>query len=192
MKFYNRTIETKLNVLSPMSVSIPVSGAPISVPIPVSGCCPCNCVSGDCLNLDCACFRFGRYCEGRCANPSCRNNEANSVERLRVIEKLLLQNPMTFTAEDTLNQEEFASICNFAMLTTSVDDTPFKAEHRETAVSKSLSDKVVMQAIRTVMSAPNEDLKSAIPETFEERTENSVAKEFENVLQTIIDHVSKQ
>lgn len=114
------------------------------------------------------------------------------MERLRAIEKLLLQNPMTFTAEDTLNQEEFASICNFAMLTTSVDDTPFKAEHRETTVSRSLSDKVIKQAIRTVMSAANEDLKSATPDNFEEKTENSVAKEFGNVLQTIMDYVSKQ
>jgi hypothetical protein len=96
---------------------------------------------------------------------------------------------MAFTAEDTLTQAECASICNFAMLTSSVDSEPFRAEPRETPLSKLLTPSVIRQAVKTVMSAANEDLATSTPETFEERTENSVAQEFENVLQTIVSHL---
>lgn len=149
----------------------------------------CSCTSGDCLTLECSCFKHGKFCEHNCQNKDCRNNEQNAVERLAVIEKILLQNPMAFTAEDTLNQEECASICNFAMLTKSVDHEPFRPEHRETPLSKCLTPQVIRQAVKTVMSAANEDLKRVTPETFEEKTENSVAQEFANVLQTIVSHV---
>ena len=148
----------------------------------------CNC-TGDCLSLECACFKHGKFCDGNCHNENCRNNEEHAMERLAIMEKILLQNPMAFTAEDTLNQEECASICNFAMLTTSVDHEPFQPKHRETPLSKCLTQLVIKQAVKTVMSAANEDLKTATPETFEEKTENSFAQEFANVLQTIVSHV---
>jgi hypothetical protein len=127
-----------------------------------------------------------------CACPDCANNEAHAADRLVAIENILLQNSMAFTAEDTLTQEECASICNFAMLTSSVDSEPFRAEPRESPLSKVLTPSVIRQAVKTVMSAANEDLKTATPETFEERTENSVAREFENVLGTIVRHITKQ
>jgi hypothetical protein len=98
---------------------------------------------------------------------------------------------MAFTAEDTLSQDECAAICNFAMLTSSIDSEPFKAEPRESALSQLLTPTVIRQAIKTVMSAANEDLEAATPETFDERTENNIAREFENVMRTITSHLKE-
>ncbi|OHT16317.1 hypothetical protein TRFO_41889 [Tritrichomonas foetus] len=148
----------------------------------------CNCDS-DCLHLNCPCFRRGRYCDSTCKCPNCKNNETHAAERLEAIEQILTKDPMAFTAEETLNQEECASICNFAMLTSSVDAEPFKVTPRDSPLSRLLHSDVINQAIRTVMSAANDDLKSATSENFEEHAENSVSKEFENVLQTIVNHV---
>ena len=148
----------------------------------------CNCES-DCLNLKCPCFRRGRYCDHSCNCKKCKNNEEHAEERLEAIEKILSSDPMAFTAEETLNQEECASICNFAMLTSSVDAEPFKVVQRDSPLSRLLTPDVINQAIRTVMSAANDDLKSATSENFEEHAENSVSKEFENVLITIVNHV---
>lgn len=147
----------------------------------------CHCES-DCLNLNCPCFRRGRYCDPNCKCPKCKNNEEHARERLEAIEQILSKDPMAFTAEETLNQEECASICNFAMLTSSVDAQPFQVTPRESCLSKLLTSEVINQAIRTVMSAANDDLKSATSENFEEHAENSVSKEFENVLQAIVTH----
>jgi hypothetical protein len=131
-------------------------------------------------------------CEpGLCGCPNCANNEEHAAERLTAIETILLQDALAFTAEDTLTQEECASICNFAMLTSSVDSEPFRAEPRESALSKILTPGVIRQAVKTVMSAANEDLRTATHDTFEEHTENSVAREFENVLNTIVSHINK-
>jgi hypothetical protein len=131
-------------------------------------------------------------CEpGSCTCPNCANNEEHAAERLSVIENILLQNALAFTAEDTLTQEECASICNFAMLTSSVDSEPFRAEPRESAMSRILTPNVIKQAVKTVMSAANENLKTATHDTFEENTENSVAREFENVLNTIVSHIKE-
>jgi hypothetical protein len=77
------------------------------------------------------------------------------------------------------------------MLTSSVDSEPFRAEPRDSALSRILTPSVIRQAVKTVMSAANEDLKTATTETFEEHTENSVAREFENVLNTIVSHVKE-
>lgn len=148
----------------------------------------CNCES-NCLSLNCPCFRRGRYCDHTCNCKTCKNNEEHAEERLEAIEQILSRDPMAFTAEETLNQEECASICNFAMLTSSVDAEPFKVVQRESPLSRLLTPDVINQAIRTVMSAANDDLKSATSENFEEHAENSVSKEFENVLTTIVNHV---
>lgn len=148
----------------------------------------CNCES-NCLTLNCPCFRRGRYCDHTCNCKKCKNNEEHAEERLEAIEQILSRDPMAFTAEETLNQEECASICNFAMLTSSVDAEPFKVVQRESPLSRLLTPDVINQAIRTVMSAANDDLKSATSENFEEHAENSVSKEFENVLITIVNHV---
>lgn len=148
----------------------------------------CNCES-NCLTLNCPCFRRGRYCDHSCNCKKCKNNEEHAEERLEAIEQILSRDPMAFTAEETLNQEECASICNFAMLTSSVDAEPFKVVQRESPLSRLLTPDVINQAIRTVMSAANDDLKSATLENFEEHAENSVSKEFENVLITIVNHV---
>jgi hypothetical protein len=131
-------------------------------------------------------------CEsGSCQCPHCANNEDHAAERLAAIETILLQNSMAFTTEDTLSQEECASICNFAMLTSSVDSEPFKAEPRESPLARILTPSVIRQAVKTVMSAANEVLKTATPENFDEHTENSVAREFQNVLSTIVSHVKE-
>jgi hypothetical protein len=121
----------------------------------------------------------------------CANNEGHASDRVVAIEHLLLANPMAFTAEDTLDQEECAAICNFAMLTTSVDQEPFRVEPRETSLSKLLTPVVIRQAVKTVMSAANEELKGDAAQSFDERTENCVAQEFDNVLQTILAHVKQ-
>ena len=158
---------------------------PAAVKEEETGICHCD---SDCLTLDCPCFRRGRYCDSNCQCPKCKNNEQHARERLEAIEQILSKDPMAFTAEETLNQEECASICNFAMLTSSVDAQPFQVTPRDSNLSRLLTPEVINQAIRTVMSAANDDLKSATSENFEERAENSVSKEFENVLQTIVNH----
>jgi hypothetical protein len=92
----------------------------------------------------------------------------HASERLVEIEQLLLASPMAFTAEDTLDQEECAAICIFAMLTTSVDQEPFHVEPRETPLSRPLTPVVICQAVKTVMSAPNEELRGDAPDSFDE------------------------
>ena len=104
------------------------------------------------------------------------------------MEELLSANPMAFTADDTLNQDECAAIFNFAMLTSSVDSEKFKAKPRDPSVSRLLTPQIVHLAIQTVMSSVNEDLENTIKGNFEEKTENSIASEFNNVLNTLIQH----
>jgi hypothetical protein len=96
---------------------------------------------------------------------------------------------MAFTAVDTLTPAECASIRNCAILTGSADGEVFHAEPRETPLSRLLKPSVITQAVKTVMSAANEELATATPDNFEERTENGVAQEFQNVLQTIATHL---
>jgi hypothetical protein len=150
----------------------------------------CACSGGNCLTLECQCFLRGRMCNPAiCPCPDCKNNEEHTAERLTAIERILLQNSMAFTAEGTLTQEECASICNFAILTTSVNSEPFRVKPRETALSRILIPPVIKQAVKTIMSAANEELKVPTTGDFEERTENSVAGEFENVLSTLMSHI---
>jgi hypothetical protein len=75
------------------------------------------------------------------------------------------------------------------MLTSSIDSEPFQAQPRETPLSRLLTPSVIRQAVKTVMSAANEDLATATPDNFEERAENSIAREFEDVLKTIVSHL---
>ena len=96
---------------------------------------------------------------------------------------------MAFTGEETITNEERSAIYNFAMLTSSVDSEEIQVKTRETTLSRLLTQEVLNQSIRTIMSAANEDLKTATPETFEERAENSVSTEFENVLQIIASRI---
>jgi hypothetical protein len=126
-----------------------------------------------------------------CSCADCQNNEAHAAERLAAIERTLLQNPMAFTAEGTLTRDECAAIGNFVIVMSSVDNEPFRVEPRETALSRVMIPSVIKQAVKTVMSAANEELKTPNTENFEERTENSIAREFENVLKTILRHVTK-
>lgn len=91
---------------------------------------------------------------------------------------------MAFTTEDTLTSEEYSSISNFAMLTSSVDSEEFSVEQRETKLSKVLTQQVVKQAILTIISAGNEVVVNQ--ENLEEKVENQVNLEFENILKTIL------
>lgn len=103
---------------------------------------------------------------------------------------ILAKDSKAFTSNDTIDPEEYASSSNFAMLM-SVDATPFEVEPRdpqENQIAKVLSKKVVVQAVRTVMSAACENPQGSTPEAFEEMAENSVAKEFQEVLNTILTH----
>ncbi|KAH0788515.1 CRC domain-containing protein TSO1-like isoform X1 [Histomonas meleagridis] len=149
----------------------------------------CSCTTGNCLTLDCPSFKRGKYCDSSCTCQGCKNRAEFESERLAVIEKILVQNPLAFTGQDTLNQEEFDSIFNFAMLNASVDSEPFHSEPRETKLSKLLTTDVINQAIKTVMCAANDDIQNSTEENFEEHAENSVSKEFANVLQTIVNHL---
>ena len=127
----------------------------------------------------------------RYRGTACKNCQAHEAERLDVMVDILTKDPTAFTANDMIDPEEYVSISKFAMLTTSVDATPFEVEPRDqqqNPVAKLLSKKVVVQAVRTVMSAACENLKGSTPDTFEEMAENSVAKEFEVVLDTIVTH----
>ena len=150
----------------------------------------CNC-TGECLSLTCPCFKRGRFCGPSCECSACKNCQAHEGERLDVMVDILTKDPTAFTANDMIDPEEYVSISQFARLTTSVDATPFGVEPRDqqqNPVAKLLSKKVVVQAVRTVMSAACENLKGSTPDTFEEMAENSVAKEFEVVLDTIVTH----
>lgn len=148
----------------------------------------CGCTSGNCLTLDCNCFKHGRFCK-ECHNPNCENNEEHSEKRIAAMEEFLSSNPMAFTGEDTLNQDECAAIFNFAMLTASVDVEKFQAKPRDPSISRLLNPKIVHQAIQTVMSSVNEDLAQTDKGNFEEKTENNIASEFNNVLNTLIQHL---
>jgi ribosomal protein S20 len=75
------------------------------------------------------------------------------------------------------------------MLTNSIDSEPFRVEPRESTLSRRLTPSVIKQAVKTVMSAVNESVKTGNSEIFEEHIENSVAKEFESVLKTIVKHM---
>lgn len=143
----------------------------------------CNC-NGNCLTLNCPCFKQGCYCSKNCKCKGCKNCEECSRERINAIEQILAQNPMAFTTEDTLTPEEFSSISNFAMLTSSVDSEEFSIEPRETKLSKVLTQQVVKQAILTIISAGNES--DVNQENLEEKVENQVNLEFEIILNTIL------
>ena len=145
--------------------------------------CKCNCKDGNCLDMTCECFQKGKYCDCDC--PNCKNNEKFSDERLLAIEQILLQDPLAFTMKDTLNQDEHDSIFDFAMLTSSIDSENFSVERRDTRLSKLLTSEVIDQAIRTVMSAASNAIATE-SEHFDEKAENSVSKEFENVLEKIV------
>jgi hypothetical protein len=125
-------------------------------------------------------------CEGKsCGCHNCSNTSDHAGERLLAIESILLHDAMVFTGEDTLTQEECLSICHFAMLATSVDSQPFSIQPRENALTKVFGPCVITQALKTVMSAADEELKKATRDTFDECTENSIARGFQHVLNTI-------
>ena len=148
----------------------------------------CDCRDGNCCSGTCPCFHKGSTCSKcRCAN--CQNNSLSNPIRLAAIENIILRDPMAFTGEETITNEERSAIYNFAMLTSSVDSEEIQVKTRETTLSRLLTQEVLNQSIRTIMSAANEDLKTATPETFEERAENSVSTEFENVLQIIASRI---
>ncbi|KAH0785196.1 tesmin/TSO1-like CXC domain-containing protein [Histomonas meleagridis] len=150
----------------------------------------CNCTGGNCLMLGCPCFKRGGLCGKDCKCTSCRNCEQYAVERMACIEQILSQTPGVFTTEESLTQEEYSSICNFAMLNSSVDSEQFQIEPRETKLSKVLVPEVINQAIRTIVSAGNEGQSNNADAEFEEKAENQIIQEFENVLQTILSHTS--
>lgn len=151
--------------------------------------CRCSCRDGNCLTTNCACFLKGKFCDCDCAN--CKNNEKFSEERLAAIEQILLQNPMAFTTKESLDQDEHDSIFDFAMLTSSIDSENFHVERRNTRLSKLLTGEVIDQAIRTVMSAASNATRSD-GGNFDEKAENSVSEEFENVLEKIASLLSPE
>lgn len=148
----------------------------------------CNCTEGNCCSLTCPCFHKGCICS-RCQCQKCQNNSLSNPIRLAEIEKAAIIDPLAFTAEDTITQDEKAAMRSFAMLTSSVDDEEIQVKIRENTLSRLLIPEVLNQSIRTIISAANEDLKKADPETIQEKAENSVASEFENVLRIIADRI---
>lgn len=150
----------------------------------------CGCKDGDCRSLSCPCFKKGAMCGPDCQCPKCANKREFQQDRLEQIENILLADPMSFTTEDTLTQEERSAILNFAMLTNSVDSEDIIVKPKVTSLTRLLSPQVLNLSIRTIMSAANEDLKKSPPSLVEERAENSVSSEFENVLTIILQRIN--
>lgn len=151
----------------------------------------CNC-EGNCLSTTCPCFLHSKYCCDGCKCQKCRNKKEYEQERVASFEQHLLENPLAFTSDDSINQEEYTAISNFAMLTNSVDTEPFTLEKEEKPLAYVLTPKVLELSIATILSAANESLKTAKdPNTFEEAVENSVAAEFQDILQQIQNRLEK-
>lgn len=151
--------------------------------------CHCN---GNCLNEQCPFFMKGKYCNKNCKCPNCRNKPEFEAERSAAFIQILFKNPLAFTPEEPLTQDELTAISNFAMLTKSVNKDPFKLEPQETPLSKVISPKVLELSVVTIISAANEILDtSKNQKTFEEDVENSVASEFNNILKQIQDRINQ-
>ena len=146
-------------------------------------CCSCE---GNCLCKECKCFMQGKYCGPDCKCPNCHNKPEFEAERVEVIRKILEENPLAFTPDDSLNQDEFTGITNFAMLTNSVNTEPFNLQKQEKLISKFLIPRVLELSVVTILSAANEALdKSKDPKSFEEEVENSIASEFQDILKQV-------
>ena len=151
--------------------------------------CHCN---GNCLNDKCPFFMRGQYCNPDCKCSDCQNKPEFESERSSAFVKILSNNPLAFTPEEPLTQDELTAIYNFAMLTKSVNTEPFKLQADVKPISKVITPSVLELSIVTIISAANEVLdNSKDPKTFEEQVENSVASEFENILQQIQNRVKQ-
>lgn len=151
----------------------------------------CNC-EGDCLSTSCPCFLHSRHCNSNCKCHNCKNKPENETERAAAFESYLLDNPLAFTSDDSINQDEYTAISNFAMLTNSVDTEQFALEKEEKPLSKVLSPQVLELSIKTILSAANEYIENAEESsTFEEGVENSVASEFLNILRQVQNRLEK-
>ncbi|EAY00253.1 hypothetical protein TVAG_449890 [Trichomonas vaginalis G3] len=154
------------------------------------GCCCCN---GNCLSLDCPCFKRGGICGPNCKCQNCKNKSGWDTERLNAIENMLSQNTVAFTSTDQLYPEEYNLISNFAMLSSSIDSEQFHSKQRDIPISRLLTQEVTQQAIKTVISAAHRQYnKQPAAENIEELLENCVSSEFENVLKAILSAVQQQ
>lgn len=151
-----------------------------------------HCTCGDnCLNEKCPFFMRGQYCNSDCKCPNCRNKPEFENERLEAFTAILNQNPLIFTPEDQLTQDEFTAISNFAMLIKSVDTDPFKLKEQEKLKSTIIS-RVLELSIATIISAANQALTNTKdPTKFEEEVENAVALEFKYITESIKDRITQ-
>ena len=147
----------------------------------------CEC-GGNCLNEKCPFFMHGKYCSPNCKCKDCHNKPEFESERTNAFVEMLSKNPLAFTPEEPLSQDELTAIYNFAMLTKSVDTEPFKLQPDPKQISKVISPNVMELSVVTILSAANEILETnKDPKAFEEQVENAVASEFNNILEQI-DH----
>ena len=152
----------------------------------------CEC-KGNCLNVSCPFFKVGKYCPDGCKCPNCRNKPQYENERRDAYLKILTENPMALTSEDSITQSDYISISSFAMLTQSVNSEPFKLKKEEKTLSKVMIPKVLELSVVTILSAANETLDSSkSPKSFEEDAENAVALEFQNILKKIESVIDEQ
>ena len=87
--------------------------------------------------------------------------------------------------------QKFEQICNFVMLTSSIDSEPFSVQPQTSKISKFVKPTIIKQAMVTVLSSPNELLRSNNPKSFEENVENTIASEFLDVIEKIQEYISK-
>ncbi|EAX96753.1 hypothetical protein TVAG_288530 [Trichomonas vaginalis G3] len=149
--------------------------------------CGCSCCNGNCLLLDCPCFKRGGVCGPNCKCQNCKNKSGWDEERLAVIENVLSQKSVAFTSTDQLNPDEYNLISNFAMLSSSIDSEQFHSKQRDLPLSRLLTQEVTQQAIKTVISAAHRQYTKQQGEpNIEESLENCVSSEYENVLKAIL------
>ena len=164
------------------------NSSPNPIPNVLDNSCHCE---GGCLDDTCPCFLMGKMCGPNCSCTNCHNCEAYAEQRLAAIETKLLADPLAFTSERSLTPEKFEQICNFVMLTSSIDSEPFSVQPQTSKISKFVKPTIIKQAMVTVLSSPNELLRSNNPKSFEENVENTIASEFLDVIEKIQEYISK-
>lgn len=152
----------------------------------------CTCGPEGCCHLGCPCFKKGGICSHNCTCENCRNRSLTGQERIEAIEQCLAENSTCFTSSDALNQEEYSSISNFAMLSTSIDSEPFPTNAKTSPLK--ITQEITKLAVKTIICAATSKLRnknSIDTSNLEEYTENCIASEFEIVLSAVLKAVAK-
>lgn len=147
----------------------------------------CSC-SGNCLNKNCDCFNRGGYCSDSCKCESCENRREFEKFRIKIIEKILEENPMYFSSSDDFTYEEKDSVISFTKLEKPISKKKFNIKRKEKQNFSKFGKLALNETVNLINAAVIESVKNCedVDKLLEE-TEEILVTQFD----FLVDLVSK-